>query len=111
MKINKRDFISYMNRLLNYLDREKQLSEAMGNYCEDLWFFHPKDVITLVEDLLVDLTGDNKDDSIISYWLYELDCGKKWEPGTITTLDGIDIKLQTVEDLYKYLVSYNEGRD
>ena len=39
----------------------------------------------------------------ISYWLYDLDCGKRWEPGMVEDKDGKEIKLQTLEDLWKVL--------
>lgn len=108
MKISKKSFISYINRLLEYKDRENKLSDAMSEYCEDLWFFQPKDLESIIVDLLVLLTGDNKEDPMISYWLYELNGGTDWKPGTVTDIDGKDIKLQTPEDLYRYLILYNE---
>lgn len=108
MKISRKSFISYIKRLQDYEKREENLSKALSEYCEDLWFFQPKDIVSLVIDLLITLTGDNKEDSIIKYWIYELDYGRKWVEGTITDVDGVDIKLQNPEDLYKYLILYNE---
>ena len=110
MKINKKAFLLYMKRLVQYLKREQKLSDAMAEYCEDLWFFQPKDIVSLAVDLLIELTGDNKEDSIIEYWMWELECGDKWEPGFITDIDGKDIKLKSAEDLYKYLIDYNESK-
>lgn len=110
MNISKKQFLSYIDRLLEYNKREDNFSKAMADYCDDIWFFHPKDMLSLVVDLLIDLTNDDKDDSMIEYWMYELEYGSKWEPGIITTFDGVDIKLQTPEDLYNYLVLYNENK-
>lgn len=109
MKISKKSFISYMNRLIEYKKRENKLSDAMSEYCEDFYFFMPKDLESMIVDLLILLTGDNEKDSIISYWLYELNGGADWKPGTVTDVDGTDIKLQTPEDVYKYLIIYNES--
>ena len=39
----------------------------------------------------------------ISYWIFELDFGRKYEDGAITEADGSIIKLETVEDLYNFL--------
>ena len=39
----------------------------------------------------------------LGYFCYELNFGERWKPGTITEEDGIDIKLQTPEDLYEVL--------
>lgn len=41
----------------------------------------------------------------ISYWVFELDFGKKYKDGMVTDADGSIIKLQTVEDLYNFLKS------
>ena len=39
----------------------------------------------------------------IRYWVYELDFGRKWEPGTVTESDGIDVPLQTAQQLHDFL--------
>lgn len=41
----------------------------------------------------------------IGYWLYELNYGKDWKPGCITDENDNDIKIETEEDLYNFLVS------
>lgn len=111
MKIDRNTFLSYIKRLQDYEKREKALSKAMAEYCEDLWFFSPKDIVTLIIDMLVEMTGDDKKDPIIDYWIYELEYGDKWVEGSVTDKDGVDIKLKTASDLYKYLVIYNEEKD
>ena len=40
----------------------------------------------------------------ISYFVYELDFGKEWEPGMIIDESGNDIDLSTAEKLYDYLM-------
>lgn len=103
MKISKEQFMDYMNRLIEYKHREENLSKSMNDYSEGLYFFSPKDVLELIVDMLKDLTNDDKDNSIIDYWIYELDYGSKWVPYTIIDDGCNDVKLQTVEDLYNYL--------
>ena len=44
----------------------------------------------------------NDTDDWISYWMWELDFGKKWKPGTVT-IDGTDVPLGTVDDLWNLL--------
>lgn len=110
MKISRNDFIKYLKRFLEYKTREDHLCDALSDYCEDFWIYHPKDIESLIIDLLIELTGDNKEDSIIEYWMYELDAGKSWQPNTITDENGNDIKLQTSNDLYDYLVKYDERK-
>lgn len=44
----------------------------------------------------------NDTDDWISYWIWELDFGKKWKPGTVT-FEGIDVPLGTADDLWNLL--------
>lgn len=44
----------------------------------------------------------NDSDDWISYWMWELDFGKKWRPGAVT-FNGIDVPLGTVDDLWNLL--------
>lgn len=52
--------------------------------------------------MLIDVMGDN-DNGWIGYWLWELDAGKKWEPGDVEDDEGHEVKLQTVSDLWLVL--------
>jgi hypothetical protein len=54
-----------------------------------------------VVDLLAVATHDV--DGWISYWLFDLDCGKEYHDGCITEDDGSIIKLATVYDLWDLL--------
>lgn len=56
-----------------------------------------------VIDLLTIATRD--DDGWISYWLFDLECGKAYKDGMITHADGSIIKLQTISDLWALLIS------
>lgn len=38
----------------------------------------------------------------ISYWMWELNFGEKWKPGTVTE-NGNDIPLKTIDDLWNLL--------
>lgn len=44
----------------------------------------------------------NDKDDWIGYWMWELDFGEKWMPGTVTK-DGKDIPLKTIDDLWNIL--------
>ena len=60
--------------------------------------------------LLEDATNDKDEGygSLLTFFLYDLDGGKEWVPGSITDESGNDIKLQTAEDLWDYLESKND---
>lgn len=54
-------------------------------------------IILLLESMFQD------SDKWISYFIYELDCGKAWKTGLITDSSGADIKLKTIKDLWVLL--------
>ena len=55
-----------------------------------------------VAELLEKELGDTNE--WVSYWIWELDFGKQYEPGCVTDENGDEIKLETVKDLYRFLV-------
>ena len=81
-----------------------EISEVLGGADKLCEAACTDEVIRLLEMILDDRDGD------ISYWVWELDFGRKWKPGCVTDSDGTDIKLETAEDLYHYLTSnLNDG--
>jgi len=68
-----------------------------------------KDIATIIYPTLVDdvirllewATGDL--DAWISYYIYELDFGRKYKDGCVTNPDGSIVKLKTVKDLWNLL--------
>jgi hypothetical protein len=103
----KYDFISAIEALQKQYEHDQKCSDAME-------VIFPNDFISgydnhWLTNKLVELLENNMNDSEewISYFLYELDFGKKWKPGTVTEGDK-DIPLRNAEDLYDLLRS-NEG--
>ena len=62
---------------------------------------HDDIVVTLLDHMFD--SGD-----LISWWVFELEYGKKYEKGCIQDKDGNDIEIPTVEKLYDYLVGEQE---
>ena len=58
---------------------------------------HESTVVFLLRKLLKDAVEN------IDYYIYELDYGRKYEPGMITDENGHDIDLSSAEKLYDYL--------
>lgn len=64
-------------------------------------------LVSLLEHL------SNDDDEWIRYYIYELDYGKKYEPGTVK-IDSKPVKLETIEDLWNLLTNsptYEKGAE
>ena len=87
------------------IDLVKQREYIDRLYALGIEIDYPSPIFSLEDDLVMVLdtiTNDpNKDYSDISYFLYELDCGKGWKPGMVIDSDGKDIKLETIDDLWK----------
>ena len=46
----------------------------------------------------------------IGYYIYDLDWGKDWKEGAVTSIDGKDVKLKTLSDLYGILIEINNNK-
>lgn len=77
------------NLISNYRTTQKQYSEIAFPY-----------LINNVIALLARLTNDES--NWISYWIFELDCGKKYTDGCVT-YNNENIKLKTIKDLWDLL--------
>lgn len=63
---------------------------------------HLGEKIAQTENMLTEIMGD-VESGWIGYWLYELECGKRWEPGSVEDDDGKEVKLETIQDLWNVL--------
>lgn len=90
--------------------------KKLHEYQEELYAIHRKynydaviDFPTL-EDTVVELLGEvmhcpkDNPETDISYFIYELEFGKDWEPGMIIDQYGNSIDHSTAEKLYDFLV-------
>src|SRR6056297_393184 len=91
------EFERHITRLKEAFETEDKLSKIL--HCEGFLNF-TSGVSDSIIDLLEDYFCDDED--WIYYWLYELDFGQKWKPGLVQ-INGSEIKLQTIEDLYGIL--------
>ena len=110
MNIKFDEFKRYMEHIVAFEEFGDKLSEATSDYNKKTkdysGFAVPSttfDTVTLLERV----TNDTS--SWISYWVYELDCGRKHKDYTITEPDGTTIKLATIEDLWKLLKSEEQS--
>ena len=103
--LNKQQFTKHLTRLVE-LKKEVEKVEGVMNSSILKDGFGGLLGIGWYEDLLVNILEDAMEDTFhnISYWIYELNMGKNWKKGMITDKDGKDIKLKTINDLYKELI-------
>jgi hypothetical protein len=45
------------------------------------------------------------DEEWVNYWVYDLNWGLNYKSGCVRNADGSDIKLETLRDLYDFLIA------
>lgn len=93
-------FAEFIDRYKFNRDKFDKWAASTEDYFEDCMMgFIPDDDLPL--DILREIFKD--DDDWIRYWVYDLEFGSRWVKGMIT-VDGVEISLRTVRDLYNFLV-------
>lgn len=100
--INKENFVKYIHKIENLHHIEENINKATNGLD---WFISFAEHEQLMIDILEDVFDDKNE--WISYFIYELDFGKKWRNGTIT-FNGEDIPMSTARGLYDVLVKNME---
>jgi hypothetical protein len=104
--ISKENFVKYMEKLQEF----RKIEDAINEVTKDLDFFtvtfieHEILILTILEDIF----GD-KENTWISYFMFDLDFGAKWKVGMITE-DGKDVPMRNAEELYDVLIG-NMSKD
>lgn len=114
-KLTKKMFCEIIERLRDASDLQDKVNALFRESRENveldfmnaaaLQISHESSVVKLLEVLMDDV--DDIYGSNISYFIYELDYGRKYEPGMITDENNKEIDLSTAEKLYDYLVQCN----
>lgn len=113
MLINKNEFVQIMDRLKNYdnlkdkiddlfkelVDNKEQDFRNAGSIC----IGHKSVVVNLLEKMF--------ETDLISWWIYDLDYGKRYKAGCLTTYDNKEIDVSTTEKLYDVLVKDLEEKE
>lgn len=109
--LTREEFASTIYKLRDSSDLVEKVEELFRNSRENvecdfcngagLQISHENIVIWLLKKLMQDESEN------IDYFVYELDYGRKYEPGAITDETGEDIELDTAEKLYDYLMGEN----
>lgn len=103
--MNYENFVKYMNRIVQIIELQDQLDSDLRNYNNKskdypASIYMPSLVSEVIQ--LLEIIMDDETTGWISYWVYELDCGRRYTPATVTQNDQI-VPLKTIEDLWKVL--------
>ena len=107
--INKTEFVKVINRLKNYNDLQNKIDNLFyelidnkeNDFCNagSVCIGHETIVVQLLENMFNDYFG------IISWWMYDLDYGRKYIHGCAQDKNGRNIDLSTPSKLYDFLIS------
>lgn len=112
--ITKKEFVEIIDRLRNYNDLKDKINDLFQDLIDNKEqdFCNAGSICIGHETIVVELLKNMfNDKDIISWWLYDLDYGRKFELGCIQEAkDGliINIDLSSAEKLYDYLVDNME---
>lgn len=100
--IKKDEFV----KIIEDIQKSDMYAEKLNSFFKkekiDGYIYQPNCVDTSLRLLHLLLEEYDKSD-LIETFCVDLDFGKKWKEGSVTTKDGVDIKLKTIEDLYDAL--------
>lgn len=106
MLIDKDEFVKIINRLKNYDNLKDKIAdlfkELIDNKEQD--FCNAGSICIGHESVVVNLLEKMFETDLISWWIYELDYGKRYKAGCLTTYDNKDIDVSTPEKLYDVLI-------
>lgn len=98
--LTKKQFTDAMTAIINQNKADDEICKAITSFCNDSCFYDTKYATKGLLELLKSTMEDTSE--WIEYWLYELDCGRKYKPSSVTH-DGKPTKLKTIADLYALL--------
>ena len=111
--ISKEKFIEIINRLRNYNDLQNKIDglfkENIDN--KEMDFVNAGSICIGHESVVVYLLEKIFDTDMISYFIYELDYGKKYKAGCVLDENMNEIDLSTAEKMYDYLVQDIESEE
>lgn len=103
--LKRKRFCEIIARLKEVNDFVNEVNKKTRNLSERLDFFNASSLFISSEDLVVELLQEllNDEGEMISYWIYELDYGKKYKDGCVIDENGLNINIRSAGKLYDYL--------
>lgn len=106
MIISKEKFVEIINRLKSYDELQDKINDLFRDNIDNKEndFANAGSICIGHESVVVYLLEKMFDTDMISYWIYELDYGEKYEEGCVLDENMNEIDLSMAEKLYDYLV-------
>ena len=113
MIISKEKFVEIINRLRNYNDLKDKIDDLFKDNIDnrEMDFMNAGSICIGHESVVVYLLENMFDTDMISYFIYELDYGKKYKAGCVLDANMTEIDLSSAEKLYEYLIKSLESEE
>lgn len=105
--LSEEQFVEYIEFLKERRDAEERINQMLTEEFEDSIFFPYTRFETILIQLLSQVMNDR--DDWIGYFCWERDFGRDCKLGDVQDADGSPIPLSTPQDLYKLLISLQDG--
>lgn len=106
--ISKKVFCDAVKAITDQMAHNKVIEKNLEAIIDGYAFLRTGPALEALVLLLQEITQDKSE--WLSYWLFELEQGAKYRPGSVT-IDGKIVKMKTVEDLYRVLkAGYNDAK-
>lgn len=102
--ITKNLYKECIGAITKLMDSEEKLYSMTGGAIDTGNWLELQEAIGKFIELLEYCTKDSDKNSNLSYFLWELDCGRNWKHGSITDEQGRDIKCETIDDLWNNFI-------
>ena len=111
--ISKEKFVEIINRLRNYDELQDKINDLFKENIDnkEMDFMNAGSICIGHESVVVYLLERIFDTDMISYFIYELDYGKKYKEGCVLDENMNEINLSTAEKLYDYLAKSMESEE
>lgn len=111
MIISKDKFVEIINRLKNYNNLQDKINDLFKENIDnkEMDFMDAGSICIGHESVVVYLLENMFDTDMISYWIYDLEYGKKYREGCVLDANMKIIDISTVEKLYDYLIQSLES--
>ena len=100
--LTRKQFKEVLDELKQLCAIEDEIDRALKLLSPDFSGFGLEKPISLI---LKTLEYAMDDEEWISYWIYDMEWGKKARLGTVTEKDGTNIPIKTINDLYDVLTA------
>lgn len=109
--ISKEKFVEIINRLRSYNNLQDKINDLFRSNIDnkEMDFVNAGSICIGHESVVVYLLEKMFDTDMISYFIYELEYGKKYKAGCVLDENMNEIDLSTAEKLYDYLVKSLES--